>query len=402
MTAQLLAPQRQDRPRLVPDAPADDVGFEAVYSEHFDRLRRFVLGMTGQASLAEDIAQETLLRAYMRMETFDLDRPLWPWLKCVAVRLVVDHSRSQRRETLDPDPAEETASDTFDVTVERQLLADALQSLPVRQRVALGLRYLENWKSAEVAAALGLSRVAVEQLLLRARRRLSAEYLAIGGEAGAGLRVALWPLLFVLSRLRERGAKLRQYLNGTATTQLTMSVEGATQVVAVVAMGSVLLAGGVAMAATAPRVAPARQAVVHASAFHAEQVRAPAADVAAREASRTQAVAQPRRAVGSSAGASAVSAETPAPAAPAAEVTRIEVGTPAPVGKAPAQPMAHATKAKTDEEVAVTVGIGGRLDETPAGGISETLVNCSGGVVTEAACSAVDAVDTTTADAPAP
>ena len=51
----------------------------------------------------------------------------------------------------------------------------ALDSLPLRQRAVLCLRYLDDWSTAEIAEALELSIPAVESLLARARRSLSAQ-----------------------------------------------------------------------------------------------------------------------------------------------------------------------------------------------------------------------------------
>ena len=70
--------------------------FEALYREHHRRLYRFCLGMTRSHAVAEDIAQETLLRAFLHAADLDPHRSPWPWLKKVATRLVYDHTRSQR------------------------------------------------------------------------------------------------------------------------------------------------------------------------------------------------------------------------------------------------------------------------------------------------------------------
>lgn len=403
MSAELVAPGQQHHLRPVPNHGPADAAFDAVYREHFDRLRRFVLGMTGNESLAEDIAQETLLRAYVRMEKFDFDRPLWPWLKTVATRLVFDHSRAQKRESLEADPVAETETDTFDVTVERPLLAKALRCLPARQRVAVGLRYLEDWKAAEVAEALGLSRVAAEQLLLRARRRLSAEYLAQGGEPATALRLALWPLLVFVTGLRDRIARLRQFMGTSTAAQLPMSIDGATQMVAAAAFGGVLLAGGVAFAATAPPSPAETPAVRHASVFHADDVRAGVraqVDTAAAPAPRAQ--NQPAKAAAPAAGAgsalgTAAQDET-SPSASAAKVTRLEVET-APVDQAPAGSGTQLTKERSTERYLLKGRVEGR-----AGGdvVAETApaveANCTTSLVVGAACAALDAVDETVPD----
>lgn len=397
MSAELVAPGRQDHLRPVPNHEPADAAFDAVYREHFDRLRRFVLGMTGNDSLAEDIAQETLLRAYVRMEKFDFDRPLWPWLKTVATRLVFDHSRAQKRESLEAEPVGETASDTFDVTVERPLLAKALRCLPARQRVAVGLRYLEDWKAAEVADALGLSRVAAEQLLLRARRRLSAEYLAQGGEPVSALRVALWPVLVFFTGLRDRIARFRQFMGTSTAAQLPMSLDGATQMVAAAAFGGVLLASGVALAATAPR-AVEPTAVRHASVFHADDVRAAVrtpAEAAAAAPARAQ--VQPLKAAspaGSAGSALGTAAQETTTSQPATKVTRLGVETQAPVDQAPAGSGTQVTKERSAEKYLLKGRVEGR-----AGGnvIAETApaleANCTTSQVVGAACAALDTVD---------
>ena len=392
MTADLIAADRQDRLRVVTEPSDDDALFEALYAEHFDRLRRFVLGLTGQGTLAEDVAQETLLRAYLRMDTMDFDRPLWPWLKCVAVRLVVDSKRALRRESLDPEPALEPSTDTFDTTVERQLLIDALRGLPVRHQVVLGLRYVEEWKSAEVGAVLGLSRVAVEQLLLRARRRLSAEYLALGGES-TGWRVVLWPVVYVLSRIRDRSAKLRQVLNGGGVAQLPMTVEGATNMVAAVAMGSILLAGGAALAASAAADAPRRVEAVHASAFHAVEVRAEATPASATEAITERSADATRKATPRSQKARAVTSSAPATAPRAARVTKVRVGAPAAIKQAPAAPLASATGTRTQEKALLRGKASVRVGDRAPVASAELHVPCSSGTVTRTGCAAYDTVE---------
>ena len=188
------------RSRPVPD-PAPS--FDALYREHYARLHRFLLGMTRRDPVAEDIAQETLLRAFLHWDDLDPDRSPWPWLKKVATRLVYDHARAQRP-VGDAAVADQPIADASAAFADRQLVSQMLDGLPERQRAAVTLRYLDDWKSAEIAAVLGLPRPAVEQLLLRARRSLKVEYRRLSGDR---LRLALWPLLAWSLRLRARAAR---------------------------------------------------------------------------------------------------------------------------------------------------------------------------------------------------
>jgi RNA polymerase sigma-70 factor (ECF subfamily) len=147
---------------------------QTLYLRYFPRVVRFAYRRVGDHSLAEDIAQEALVRALDHIESFDVSRPMWPWLKAIASNLIVDHVRRCSDEErcyarLGLPPPEGT-------TAEDEALSEALANLPVRQRIAIALRYLDDWDPTQVADFLGLNRNAVEQLLFRARRRLKAEY----------------------------------------------------------------------------------------------------------------------------------------------------------------------------------------------------------------------------------
>lgn len=407
MSAELVGPGHPEQPRAVSDA-ATSAAFDAVYTEHYIRLRRFIFGMTGQAALAEDITQETLLRAYVRMGSIDFERPLWPWLKTVATRLVFDNSRSRRRETLTAEPAAEHTTDSFDITAERQLLAEAMRALPARQRVAVVLRYVEDWKAAEVADALGLTRVAAEQLLLRARRRLSTEYLALDGERTRALRVALWPLMVVVAGLRDRVSRLRQHVAGSTTVQLSMSIDGATQAIAALTVGGVLLAGG---ATVAPRRAEAadHRDVTYATGFHSEQARP--AVVAARSAGQATGQtlvasvsaapklsrdAASRTATAATDSGSSTPASTGPLQAPAAEstVTGVQVRTDdTPVDQAPAATTAKASKGRSGDRYLLRTRVDGRAGEVVAQAPVGINVECNRGTTGRTACAAADTVD---------
>ena len=53
---------------------------------------------TGQGTVAEDLAHEAFIRAIVHLESFDTTRPLWPWLKTIALHAAVDWGRQQSRQ----------------------------------------------------------------------------------------------------------------------------------------------------------------------------------------------------------------------------------------------------------------------------------------------------------------
>lgn len=305
--------------------PAASPEFEELYREHFEHLRRFCLGMTGQTTLAEDIAQETLLRAFVRMERLDFDRPMWPWLKKVARRLVYDHSRANREVCSDdPDDTPAAIDDHGDRFAERELLARVLHRLPARQRTAVTLRYLEDWKSAEVAEILDLERPAVEQLLLRARRSLCAEYRRLGGDR---LRVALWPLFGLLSRLRDRAARLASVANDLSVSAVARAADTVSMLVVATAVTVSATVGGVSadVAERSPAPVPA--------------IVAPAQRPASAHTLATRSVDVPRELFAPTAGPGAAQASPPRASASAAVPKAAGPVAKAPAGAAPTSSM---------------------------------------------------------------
>jgi RNA polymerase sigma-70 factor, ECF subfamily len=150
-----------------------------------DRYQAMVLSvadrMLAGASGADDVAQEALLRLWRSAGALSLgDAGAAPWLRRVVSNLCMDQLRAQGRlAVLDESVPEPVAPamqlagleqlDTFD-RVEK-----ALKLLPDRQRVALFLFHYERLTIADIAARLGLSAVAVDSLLSRARRTLKKD-----------------------------------------------------------------------------------------------------------------------------------------------------------------------------------------------------------------------------------
>ena len=148
---------------LVHGALGDDAeAFGHLYRRFYPRLVRLVVRKTGDRQLAEDVAQEALLRAFDKLETFDRTRPLWPWLKVIATNLAVDVGRKRRREVeWDPEDAAGVAAAEVPSCEDGIVLAQVLSNLPDRQRVAMSLRYLQDWESSEAASFLEIGRAHV-------------------------------------------------------------------------------------------------------------------------------------------------------------------------------------------------------------------------------------------------
>jgi len=138
---------------------------------HF--LRRW-----GGGSDAEDLLQETFVRAYANLDRYREPRRFAPWLFTIARRIGINHHRRTRRtedgESLDgvasgmPSPAEIVAEKED----RQELWGMAARILSEEEMTAVWLHYVEDMPAREIAAVLGRSWVGVKTLLFRARRRL--------------------------------------------------------------------------------------------------------------------------------------------------------------------------------------------------------------------------------------
>ena len=135
----------------------------------------------GREDEAEEVVQDVFLRVWRNAGRYDPARArVSTWLYRIAVNLCIDRQRRQafRRfvglddtvdQIADTDP---TAADRIEGQSQLAHVRAAIDRLPRRQRMAILLSAVAEMETAEVAEAMGTSRGAVEQLLVRARRTL--------------------------------------------------------------------------------------------------------------------------------------------------------------------------------------------------------------------------------------
>lgn len=164
---------RVQRPRV------DDPGaafVAAVHAEHGGALLGHALRLTGDRGRAEDIVQETLLRAWRHAPALAADgRPLRPWLFTVAANLARDEHRRRRvRPPEVPDSAapDHAAPDALDRALEAWQLADALGRLSAEHRAVLLETFYRGRSVAEAAEALGIPPGTVKSRTFYALRAL--------------------------------------------------------------------------------------------------------------------------------------------------------------------------------------------------------------------------------------
>ncbi len=139
---------------------ADDAALlRALHDEHAPALWRYVVSLTGDTAQADDIVQETLLRAWRRPSVLDQsETSARAWLFTVARNLVIDGTRSARHiheVATDVLPDAATSDDT-DARLDAWLVADALSSLSWDHRAVIVHAYYGGRSTAEIARELGI------------------------------------------------------------------------------------------------------------------------------------------------------------------------------------------------------------------------------------------------------
>ena len=173
----------------------DERAFRELVGPYRHALEVHCYRMLGSAQEAEDLTQETLLRAWRALDRFEPRAQVQTWLYRIATNACLDEleRRPRRPEPIDPFPdagSADTAAPTYDPAARYAIregmelaLLRAIQELPGRQRAVLIFRDVLGWTGPEVAELLESTVTSVNSALQRARatidRQLPAPALAM-------------------------------------------------------------------------------------------------------------------------------------------------------------------------------------------------------------------------------
>lgn len=164
----------------------DSEAFRALVERHSRAVFRLAHRMTGNASDAEDVVQDTFLKAYKQLSRFESRANFGTWLHRIAVNCSIDliRSRPHREAAHDAADLEQLgageAADAGRPSPERLMLSaevqaritDAMSALSQMERAAFVLRHFEGQSIDEISRALGLKTNATKHSIFRAVKKM--------------------------------------------------------------------------------------------------------------------------------------------------------------------------------------------------------------------------------------
>jgi RNA polymerase sigma-70 factor (ECF subfamily) len=174
----------------------DTDAFEELVRKHGRRVYRSLMGILGNAEEAEDALQDAFLKAFQHLPNFEGRSRFSTWLVRIAINTGLQRVRGRKDfDSLDEESEEfrprniqawtDTPEEYYSREELRRLVETEVMKLPVKYRVALMLRDLEELSTEEAAAALGISVPGLKARVLRGRLMLRESMVPYFSKAGA-------------------------------------------------------------------------------------------------------------------------------------------------------------------------------------------------------------------------
>ncbi len=196
-----MTDREEDRRRVRALLTGDSAAFDDFFNEYFPRLYRFVLPRVDHSIPdAQDICQETLLRALRRLSSYRGEAALYSWVCQIAANQVADFWQERKRDGArivftEDDPSVQAVlaalqacessgpeSQRYNSDIAR-LVQATLDNLPGRFGDALEWKYLDGLAVVDIAYRLDISTIAAQSLLQRARAAFREAFTALGDAA---------------------------------------------------------------------------------------------------------------------------------------------------------------------------------------------------------------------------
>jgi RNA polymerase sigma-70 factor, ECF subfamily len=159
--------------------------FERIYDEYKTPIYNYIYHLVGNREQADDLTQDTFLKAFKALPKMDANLKLSAWLYRIATNTAYDALRRRKLiawmpwQDLDHEPADVDSADPQETIGTTELVQAALKRMPRHYRAALLLYTQEGFSYAEIAATLSIAESGVKMYLSRARHSFREHYRAL-------------------------------------------------------------------------------------------------------------------------------------------------------------------------------------------------------------------------------
>lgn len=151
----------------------DPGAFETLVRRYQGILYTVAFRLTANREDAKDVAQNTFVRAYEHLDSYDPNRKFFSWIYRIAVNESLNYRRTQRaHEPLDPAVEARATADPVERVEAAERLQAALMSLSPEYREVVVMRYFAELSYEEIGEAVGIPEKTVKSRLFSARQRL--------------------------------------------------------------------------------------------------------------------------------------------------------------------------------------------------------------------------------------
>ncbi|MBC8505432.1 MAG: sigma-70 family RNA polymerase sigma factor [Anaerolineales bacterium] len=174
-------PNDSDRQLVQRSIGGETKAYGMLVQQHQNSVFNVCYRMLGEYQHAEDLTQDTFIRAYQRLDTFDLDRPYGPWIRRIATNLCLNHLNKKQPTTQPLEDELIISAPSHSINPERaqehlerkEVILQALLELPPHYRTVIELRHYQDMNYQEIAETLDLSLNTAKSHLFRARKLLA-------------------------------------------------------------------------------------------------------------------------------------------------------------------------------------------------------------------------------------
>lgn len=164
-----------DRELLQKIREGDKEAFQELYNKYAEYALRTAAAITRNKMSAADAVQETFIRIYKNIESFDIDKPFEPWLYRILVnecnRILSKNSNTILVDDFIQNNLQEVIEDQRKFE-EYESLYKAIESLDDNNKIPIILKYLKGFKENEIAEILGINVNTIKSRLFKGRQKL--------------------------------------------------------------------------------------------------------------------------------------------------------------------------------------------------------------------------------------